>query len=55
MTKKWLWLTIVVMVVGCEGRTEFAEEVQGTTKGQLAELELPQPSDVRVALLPFWD
>ena len=55
MSKKWLWLTIAVVLVGCEGRTEFPEEVQGTTKEQLAELELPQPSEVSVALLPFWD
>ncbi len=58
MSKQWLWLTIGVMVVvglGFMTQLARAEDVQGTTKEQLAELELPQPSDVRVALLPFWD
>lgn len=58
MSNEWLWLTIgVVVVVGLGFMTQLAlaEDVQGTTKEQLAELELAQPSDVRVALLPFWD
>ncbi len=58
MINKWPWLTIGVMVVvglGFMTQLAWAEDVQGTTKEQLAELELPQPSDVRVALLPLWD
>lgn len=58
MSKKWVWLVVIAVAVVGVGTTSVVakeEQIQGTTKGQLAELELPQPSHVKVVLLPFWD
>ncbi len=57
MKRNRLWRLSAGVVVGLTfvAGLALAEDVQGTTKEQLAELELPQPSDVRVALLPLWD
>ena len=49
-------LTVTVaMLAGAVLVTADDESVQGTTVDELAQLQLPAPSEVTVALLPFWD
>ena len=48
-----LLLTVSVVLLPAIARAE--EAVQGTTPEELAQLQLPQPTEVSVALLPFWD
>lgn len=57
MKQWWRWLVVVVLLLSPPGLSSTAaeEEVQGTTAEELAGLELPSPSNVTVALLPFWD
>ena len=50
-----LFAVIVVVLAGALLVTGGEESVQGTTVDELARLQLPAPSEVTVALLPFWD
>ncbi len=50
-----LLIGIVVVIAGALLVTAEEESVQGTTIDEMAQLQLPAPSDVTVALLPFWD
>ena len=49
-------IAIVAAIVGVLLVTAaHAGDMQGTTVDELAQLQLPRPSEVTVALLPFWD
>ena len=50
-----LLIVIVALLVSALLVTADEESVQGTTVDELAQLQLSAPSDVTVALLPFWD
>ena len=50
-----LFVIIVVVLAGALLVTADEESVQGTTVDELAQLQLSQPSQTTVALLPFWD
>jgi len=50
-----LFVVIVVVLAGALLVTADEESVQGTTVDELAQLQLPAPCEVTVALLPFWD
>ncbi len=56
----WHWRArlfgvIVVVLAGAALVAAGDESVQGTTVDELAQLQFPPPSEVTVALLPFWD
>ncbi len=48
-------MVIVAVLVSALLVTAGDESVQGTTVDELARLQLPAPSEVTVALVPFWD
>ena len=50
-----LLMVIVAVLVSALLVTAWQESVQGTTVDELAQMQLPNPSEVTVALLPFWD
>jgi len=50
-----LLIVIVALLVSALLVTAGEEPAQGTTVDELARLQLPAPSEVTVALVPFWD
>ena len=50
-----LFVVTVVVLAGAVLVTAGEESVQGTTVDELAQLQFLAPSEVTVALLPFWD
>ncbi len=50
-----LFVGIVVLVGALLVTPTNAGDMQGTTVDELAQSQLPAPSEVTVALLPFWD
>ncbi len=57
MQRSLLVILLTIAAVALSGLlgTAGEESVQGTTVDELAQLQLPRPSEVTVALLPFWD
>ena len=50
-----LGIAIIAVLAGAVLVTADEESEQGTTVDELAQLQLPPPAELTVALLPFWD
>jgi len=50
-----LLLSGLAAICATDGVPDIGDKFEGTQKADLAKLQLPRPSDVTIAVLPFWD